>query len=62
MRDKKSEQIVLQKIIRYCDEIVKIVEKHHFDKDDFEGNMEFQFASGTCIIQIGEIFNIMFVK
>lgn len=55
MRGKKSERIVLQKMIRYCDEIEQLLEKHHYDREDFENNMEFQFASGMCIIQIGEL-------
>ena len=55
MRGKKSEQIVLQKIIRYCDEITQILKKHHYDREDFENDKEFQFASGMCIIQIGEL-------
>lgn len=55
MRGKKSEQIVLKKMIRYCDEIVKILEKHHFNREEFENDMEFQFASGMCILQIGEL-------
>lgn len=55
MRGKKSEQIVLQKMIWYCDKISQILEKHHFSREDFENDMEFQFASGMCIIQIGEL-------
>ena len=55
MRSKKPERIVLQKLLRYCDEIAQILERHHFDREDFESNTEFQFASGMCIIQIGEL-------
>ena len=55
MKGKKPEQMILQKIIRYCDEIGLILEKHHFNRDDFENNTEFQFACGMCIIQIGEL-------
>ena len=55
MRGRKSERIVLQKIIRYCDEAAQILERHCFDRADFEDNKEFQFASGMCIIQIGEL-------
>lgn len=55
MKSRKSERIVLQKMIRYCDEIAQILEKHHFAREDFENDMEFQFASGMCIIQIGEL-------
>lgn len=55
MRGKRSEQIVLQKIIGYCDGVAQILEKHHFDKEEFENDREFQFASGMCIIQIDEL-------
>ncbi len=55
MRGEKSQSILLQKMIRYCDEIAQILEKHHFDKKDFEQNTEFQFAVGMCIVQIGEL-------
>lgn len=55
MRGKKSERIVLQKIIQYCDDIGRMLEKHNFSKEDFENDMEFQFANGMCIIQIGEL-------
>ncbi len=39
MRGKKSERIVLQKIIRYCDEIEQLVRKHHYARQDFENNL-----------------------
>lgn len=55
MRGKKSEWTALQKMLRYCDEIALILKKHHFDREDFENDTEFQFASGMCIIQIGEL-------
>ena len=55
MKGKKSEQIVLQKMVRYCNEIALILEKHHFSREDFENDTEFQFACGMCIIQIGEL-------
>lgn len=55
MRGKRSEQVILQKMIHYCNEIGWILEKHCFDKKDFENDCEFQFASGMCIIQIGEL-------
>ncbi len=55
MRGKKSERIVIQKMIRYCDEIALILEKHCFRREEFELDTEFQFACGMCIIQIGEL-------
>ena len=55
MRGKKSEHIVLQKMIRYCDEIAQILKKHRFNREEFENDTEFQFACGMCIIQLGEL-------
>lgn len=46
MRGKKLESIVLQKAIRYCNEITQIVINHHSSKADFDNNTEFQFAVG----------------
>lgn len=55
MRGKKSERIMLQKMLRYCNEIEKILEKHHCNREEFEDDTEFQYACGMCIIQIGEL-------
>ena len=55
MRGEKLERIVLQKMIRYCEEIAQILGKHNFNREDFEEDTEFQYASGMCIIQLGEL-------
>ena len=55
MRGKNSERVILQKMLRYCDEIEQILKKHHSDREEFENDTEFQFACGMCIIQIGEL-------
>lgn len=49
MRGKRSERIMLQKMLRYCDEIGQILKKHHFNREEFENDTEFQFACGMCI-------------
>lgn len=54
MRGKKTERMILQKMLRYCNEIEQILKKHHFSRKEFENDTEFQFACGMCIIQIGE--------
>lgn len=46
MRGRKSERIMLQKMLRYCDEIGQILKKHHFNREEFENDTEFQFACG----------------
>lgn len=55
MRGKKSERVVMQKMLQYCDEIAQILKKHNFNREEFENDKEFQFACGMCIIQIGEL-------
>ena len=55
MRGKKAERVILQKMLRYFDEIEQILKKHHFNREEFEDNTEFQLACGMCIIQIGEL-------
>lgn len=55
MRGKRSERVILQKIIKYCDEISSILQNHHSSRDEFEHDKEFQLAVGMCIIQIGEL-------
>lgn len=46
MRGKKSERIILQKMLQYCDEIEQILKKHRFNREEFENDKEFQFACG----------------
>ncbi len=55
MRDKRTERMMLQKMLRYCNEIEWILKKHHANREEFENDTEFQFACGMCIIQIGEL-------
>ncbi len=55
MRGRKPNQIILRKMIDYCNEVERILRKHSFDSDEFENDAEFQFACGMCIIQIGEL-------
>lgn len=44
MRGKKPERIMLQKMLRYCNEIEQILKKHHFNREEFDDDTEFQFA------------------
>lgn len=55
MRSKRSECVILKKMIKYCDEIAEILKKHNYKKEAFDNDSEFQFAAGMCIIQIGEL-------
>ncbi|MCM1023939.1 MAG: DUF86 domain-containing protein [Prevotella sp.] len=54
MRGRRAEQVILKKMIKYCDEIAQMLERHNSSREDFENNSEFQFAAGMCIIQLGE--------
>lgn len=54
MRGHKAEKAIMKKMIKYCDEIAQMLEKHNSDREEFENISEFQFAAGMCIIQLGE--------
>lgn len=55
MNSKRANLICLKKMVKYCDTVISICRKHHFDRDLFEKDEEFQYACGMCIIQIGEL-------
>lgn len=55
MRGNRPRRVIVQKMIRYCDEITGMLSRHRFDRGEFEQDTEFQFACGMCIIQLGEL-------
>ena len=57
MRGNKAKKVILKKMIKYCDEVAQMLEKHNFSREDFDNNSEFQFAAGMCIIQLGELIS-----
>ena len=55
MRGEKANLIALKKIVNHCDEISQMCRNHSDSKEEFESNIEFQYACGMCIVQIGEL-------
>ena len=46
---------VLNKIIKYCDDIELLKEKYNCSFEKYENDISFQYSSNMCIIQIGEL-------
>ena len=49
------DKIVVQKIIKYCNDIEKLLQMFGTSFEDFNSNFACQYACGMCIIQIGEL-------
>lgn len=54
-KSRDTDKIVIQKIIRYCNEIERMLKRFGSELDDYISDADFQYASGMCIIQIGEL-------
>ncbi len=52
---KDSNKIVLQKIVKYCDDILFLLKKYDNDIETFKSDISFQYSCNMCIIQIGEL-------
>ena len=52
---KNNDYQTIQKIIRYCDDVATILNRHEVDFAKFENDVEFEYACNMCIIQIGEL-------
>ena len=49
------DQIILQKIISYCDRIAANLKRYQYDFSAFESDFMFQDACCMCVVQIGEL-------
>ena len=54
-KPRDNDKIVIQKIIKYCNDIEKLLQMFGNTFEDFNSNFAFQYACGMCIIQIGEL-------
>lgn len=52
---KSSDRIVLQKIIKYCDDIERLLVRFHNSFEEYQTDISFQYSCNMCIIQIGEL-------
>lgn len=48
-------KIVLQKIIKYCDDIETVMNEFNYSFELFISKITFQYTCSHCIVQIGEL-------
>lgn len=53
MNDRDRE--LLQKLIKYCDDIEFLMKKYFSDFHSYKEDISFQYSCNMCIIQIGEL-------
>ena len=59
MRGDRKNKTCLEKIVFYCDEIEKILNKHEKNKEYFKESVEMQYACSMCVVQIGEMISLL---
>ena len=52
---KSADRLVLQKMIDYCDDITDMVSEFGDSYEAFASRKSYQYATGMCILQIGEL-------
>lgn len=54
MKGRKSERIILHKMIQYCNKITQILENHHFNRDErvFPLLLDWRISirTGGCVV------------
>ncbi|MBR3622579.1 MAG: hypothetical protein IKN43_04425 [Selenomonadaceae bacterium] len=57
MRDKNQDidKIIIEKIIKYCDQIKDIMTRFDYSYDLYQSDITFQYSANMCILQIGEL-------
>ena len=59
---KKSDRIIIQKIIGYCNDVSSLLERFNTSYELYLTDIAFQYACNMCIIQIGELTNRLSVE
>lgn len=54
---KQTDRAVLTKMILYCDQIDELIRRFGRSLEAFECDYAYQYATGMCILQIGELVN-----
>ncbi len=54
---KQSDQKICRKMIGYCDDITDMVQNYGNTMGDYLRSKPYQYATGMCILQIGELVN-----
>ena len=52
---KQSDQIVLRKMISYCEDIETLLKRYEYDYEKYCNDISFQYSCNMCILQIGEL-------
>ena len=52
---KPSDELILQKMVGYCDDISAMIAEFGDSYEDFARQKSYQYATGMCILQIGEL-------
>ena len=52
---KRSDQVILQKMTAYCEDIDMIMDRFGRSFSDYEADIAYQYAVSMCVIQIGEL-------
>ena len=52
---KKTDVVILKKIIGYCDNVEELMIKFDKDFNTFKKEIAFQYSCNMCIMQIGEL-------
>ena len=57
MRKKSPDidKITIQKMIGYCNDIERMIKRFGNTFEDYMSDVDFQYSSGMCIIQIGKL-------
>ena len=53
--ERKSRDIIIKKILKYCDEINLAHDEYHHSFEVFESNPTYKNAIALCLLQIGEL-------
>ncbi len=52
---KRSDRMVLIKMIGYCDDVGSITKQFDNNEEALKNSIVYQYAAGMCILQIGEL-------
>ncbi len=55
MKNERTDRVILQKIVGYCDTISELTERFGKTFDNYVSDNAFQLSCSMCIIQIGEL-------
>ena len=54
---KNEDILIIQKMIKYCDDINTLMTRFDTDFERYKTDISFQYSCNMCIIQIGELAN-----